>query len=65
MTGNNEIHVNQQEMCRLMQLALKADVIREGVAFEVTKVEVEKSNSYSNAEFTISINTPDPIPVPK
>lgn len=64
MTGSNEIVVNQQEMCRLLEIALKADVIRDGVAFSVTGVDLSKSSYSGEKSFTISINEPPKAEVP-
>lgn len=64
MMGGNEICVNEQEMCRLIQIALKADVIRDGVPFDVVKVEEVDKSGYGEKRFKISIAEPVKPEVP-
>lgn len=65
MTGSNEIVVNQQEMCRLLEIALKGDVIREGVAFSVVQVSAKEKSGYGGEQaFTISLAEPQGPEVP-
>jgi hypothetical protein len=58
MTGENKLTVNQEEMCRLLQIALAGDIIREGVGFSVVNVASAAPSYGSEKAFTITLTEP-------